>query len=160
MRLLRQRGWRVVAVDRDQAALASVVAEHADGVESVAADLEGGSWPLDGRAFALVVVTNYLWRPLFSRLLEAVAPGGLLLYETFLEGHERFGRPANPEFLLRRGELLRLVDGAFDVVAFEEGEDGDPPTAMRQRICARRRVGVDAARWHADTRQGRLGPTS
>lgn len=150
----------MAAVDRDQEAIASVVAEHADGVESVVADLEGGPWPFEGRVFSLVVVTNYLWRPLLPRVLDAVAPGGLLLYETFLEGQERFGRPTNPEFLLRRGELLRRVDGAFDVVAFEEGEDGLPPTAMRQRICARRRDGDIAARWHAEPLRGRLGPTS
>jgi len=160
VRLLRERGFAVVGVDRDRDALDSVAAVRDPSIERVEADLENGPWPLGERSFALVVVTNYLWRPLFPRLLDAVAIGGCLVYETFLEGHERFGRPTNPEFLLRRGELSQIVHGAFDIVAFEEGPDGDPPVAMRQRICAQKRL-VDAEpRWHAEPSDGRLRPTS
>ena len=160
VRLLRERGYAVVGVDRDRPSLDAAAAAHDPGIELVEADLENGPWPLGARTFALVVVTNYLWRPLFPRLLDAVAIGGCLVYETFLEGHERFGRPTNPEFLLRRGELSQLVGGAFDVVAFEEGVDGEPPAAMRQRICARKRGVQDAPRWHAEPPAGRLRPTS
>lgn len=133
--LLRARGHRVVAVDRD----ARAVAAMADaGVEVVTADLENAPWPLAGRRFAGVVVANYLWRPLLPHIVAAVAPGGVLLYETFLAGHERLGRPRNPDFLLRPDELREAVRGELEVVAFEEGPDGDPPAALRQRICARR----------------------
>src|SRR5262249_38846293 len=104
VRRLRQRGHGVVAVDRDVAAVTALAAGD-PGIEVVAADLEGGPWPLPGRAFAGVVVSNYLWRPLLPRLVDAVAPGGVLLYETFAVGHERYGRPRNPEFLLRAREL-------------------------------------------------------
>jgi hypothetical protein len=85
-----------------------------------------------------VVVTNYLHRPLMPTLVEAVAPGGWLLYETFAAGNERFGKPSNPDFLLRPGELLELVRGVLRVVAFEDVEITDPRRAMVQRIAARR----------------------
>lgn len=160
VRLLRERGFAVVGVDRDRRSLDEAAAANDPGIELVEADLENGPWPFGARTFALVVVTNYLWRPLFPRLLDAVSSGGCLVYETFLEGHERFGRPTNPEFLLRRGELSQIVRVAFDVVAFEEGVDGDPPSAMRQRIVARRRDTSAAPRWHAEPIGGRLRPTS
>ena len=76
--------------------------------------------------------------PAIQAFIAAVADGGVLVYETFLQGHERLGRPRNPHFLLQPGELRQAVAGHLEVVAFEEGPDGDPPTAYRQRICARR----------------------
>lgn len=128
-RLFLGLGHPVTALDRDLSGVADLAAS-----ERVAADLEDGSpWPLAGRAFAAVVVTNYLHRPLFPCLIAALEPGGLLLYETFALGQERFGRPKNPEFLLRPGELLAACAG-LAVVAYEHGLD-EGPTA-RQRICA------------------------
>jgi SAM-dependent methyltransferase len=129
-----ERGHKVTAVDRDTSRLAP----HAN-IESLQADLEDGSpWPLAGRRFGAVVVTNYLHRPLMPALLDAVASNGVLLYETFMEGNERFGKPNRPEFLLRDGELLELVRGTFSVTAYEAGPVGEPHRAMVQRIAARR----------------------
>ncbi len=131
------RGCRVLAVDRDLAGLADLV-EHAD-LETLEADLEDGRpWPLAGRRFEAVVVVNYLHRPLLPHLVDAVAPGGLLLYQTFARGHERFGRPRNPDYLLRQGELLEVVRGHLRVLAHEDLEIADPSPAAVQRICARR----------------------
>jgi SAM-dependent methyltransferase len=127
-RFFLARGLKVVAVDRE--------AQVIPGVRFVQADLEGGAaWPFPGERFEGVVVTNYLHRPLFPRLLEALAPGGVLIYETFMLGNERFGRPSNPEFLLRPGELLELCKG-LRIEAFEEGEVSEPKPAMIQRLCA------------------------
>ena len=128
------RGCRVLAVDRDPsvAALASL----SSSVDPVVADLETGTWPFAGRRFAAVVVTNYLHRPLFPHLLDAVAPGGVLIYETFALGNERYGRPANPDFLLQPGELLDVVAGHLRVVAFEDRRVDRPKPALVQRICA------------------------
>ena len=133
-RFFAQRGHKVTAVDRDASALAAEPT-----VEIVQADLEDGSpWPLPGRRFGAVVVTNYLYRPLFPALLDALLPGGVLLYETFMEGNERFGRPSNPEFLLKDGELLEIVRGRFSVVAYEARMISEPKMAMVQRIAARK----------------------
>ena len=130
-RLFLGRGHPVTALDRDLSGVADLAA-----AERIQADIEDGSpWPLAGRRFAAVVVTNYLYRPLFPKLIEAVEPGGLLLYETFALGQERFGRPKNPDFLLRPGELLAACAG-LTIVAYEHGLDPGP--TARQRICAAR----------------------
>lgn len=130
-RLLRELGHPVTAVDRDTSRVAGL-----DGVEAIQADLEDGSpWPLAGRRFAGVVVTNYLHRPLFGAIRAAVEPDGVLIYETFMAGQRRFGKPSNPDFLLRENELLTLVGPDLTVIAFEQGLDESGP-AMRQRICA------------------------
>ena len=100
------------------------------------ADIEAGPWPYAGEQFAGVIVTNYLHRPLLPLLVAAVAPGGVLIYETFAVGNERFGRPSNPEFLLRPGELLEAVRGRLRVRAYEDLEVQEPKPAMVQRICA------------------------
>ena len=127
-RLFLDRGHPVTAVDRDAAQ-----AVLAEGAERIAADLEDGSgWPLPGRVFAAIVVTNYLWRPLFPSIRAALAPGGVLLYETFAHGNAAYGRPRTPDFLLQPGELPRLC-GGLTVVAFEDGDTGG---AVIQRICA------------------------
>ena len=132
-RFFAERGHRVTAVDRDVSGLAA-----ADTIEIIAADLEDGSpWPLAGRKFGAVVVTNYLHRPLFPMLLDSVGPGGVLLYETFMIGNERFGKPSRPEFLLRDGELLELMRGRFSVIAYEARMISEPKTAMVQRVAAR-----------------------
>lgn len=127
-RLLAQRGLDVVAVDRD--------AQVIPGVRFKQADLENGNpWPFPGEHFNGIVVTNYLHRPLFPHLLDALAPGGVLIYETFALGNERYGKPSNPEFLLRPGEL-RKAFGHLAVQGFEEGFHERPRPSMLQRICA------------------------
>lgn len=135
-RLFAARGCRVEAVDRDAAALAQL--QGVARVTPVVADLEQETWPLAGRTFDAVVVTNYLYRPHFDALLDCVAPGGVLIYETFMAGNERFGKPSNPAFLLSPDELLQRVAGSFSVMAFEQGEVSTPKPAMVQRLCARR----------------------
>lgn len=115
----------MLSVDRD-------VSRLPDGL---AWDLEDGSpWPFADRRFGAVVVVNYLHRPTLPATVSLVAPGGLLLYETFAEGQEAFGRPCNPDFLLRPGELLRAVQGRFVVLAYEHGQVEGP--RMVQRIAA------------------------
>ena len=133
-RYFAARGHRVTAIDRDVSELAA-----ADGIEVIAADLEDGSpWPLGDRRFGAVIVTNYLHRPLFPVLFEALQPGGILLYETFMVGNERFGKPSRPEFLLKDGELLDLVRGRFSVTAYEARMFSEPRMAIVQRIAARK----------------------
>lgn len=127
-RLLLARGLEVVAVDREPLSL--------PGVRFVRADLEdGSSWPLAGERFQGIVVANYLHRPLFPQLARALAPGGLLIYETFMLGNERYGKPSNPAFLLQPGELWRAFEG-LHVIAFEQGRVHEPKLAMIQRLCA------------------------
>ncbi len=133
-RFLAAQGFRVCAVDRDPQALG--VLSAIAGVTVRLADLENGPWPLDGLVFDGVVVTNYLHRPLFPRILDALAPGGILIYETFAAGNERFGKPSNPDFLLRPGELLDVARGRLRVVAYEDLEVMAPKPASIQRICA------------------------
>ena len=128
-----ERGNKVVAVDRDTSRLPA----HAN-IEPLTADLEDGSaWPLAGRRFGAAVVTNYLHRPLIPALIDTLEPSGVLLYQTFMEGNERFGKPSRPEHLLKDGELLELVRGKFSVTAYEARLISDP-MAMVQRIAARR----------------------
>ncbi len=132
-RFFARLGHPVDAVDRDTVAIAALAG--APGVSALCAEIEIGSWPYAGRQFAAVVVINYLHRPLFPALLAALAPGGVLIYETFAQGNEAYGRPANPDFLLQRGELLRAV-GATRIVAYEDLYVDQPKPAMVQRICA------------------------
>jgi SAM-dependent methyltransferase len=135
-RLFLERGCSVLAVDRDIAALADLRSHPR--LEAMAADLEaGGASPFAGRQFDAVVVVNYLHRPLMADLVASVAPGGLLLYETFAAGNERFGRPRNPDYLLRPGELLAAVNGRLRVLAYEDLVIDEPRPAAVQRIAAR-----------------------
>jgi SAM-dependent methyltransferase len=138
--LLLSLGHAVLAVDRDVAQLGPLA--DAEGVAALAADLEGAPWPLGGRRFSGVVVTNYLHRPLLPAIVAAVAPGGLLIYETFAVGNERFGRPRNPDFLLRPGELREAVAGILEVLAYEHREVAEPRPALVQRIAGRRPAGA------------------
>jgi SAM-dependent methyltransferase len=134
-RLFLERGHPVTFLDRDTTALADL-ADRGD-VEIVTADLEdGGPFPLSGREFAGVVVINYLHRPIMPAILACVAPGGLLLYETFARGNERFGKPSNPDFLLEPGELLDTVRARLRVIAYEDMVDERPKPAARQRVAA------------------------
>jgi SAM-dependent methyltransferase len=134
-RLFASRGCRVLAVDRDAAALVTLA--DVPGVKAVALDLERGAWPLAGERFDAIAVARYLHRPLFPHLMAALAPDGTLLYETFARGNEAYGRPTNPDFLLEPGELLRVFARRLVVVAYEEGlmEEGGP-RAVLQRLAA------------------------
>ena len=133
-RYFAARGHPVEAVDRDPAMLARL--DAVPGVSTRCADLEGGPWPYEGEQFAGIVVTHYLHRPLFPRLLAALAPEGALIYETFAAGNERYGRPSNPAFLLKPGELLEVVRSRLRVIAYEDLTVSEPKPAMIQRICA------------------------
>ncbi len=133
-RFFLARGHPVVALDRDVSRLADIADPTLRVIEM---DLEADApWPLPGERFAGVVVTNYLYRPLFPHLLAAIAPGGVLIYETFAKGNERFGKPRNPAFLLDTGELLEVVRGRLRVVAYEDLTVDQPTPARIQRICA------------------------
>lgn len=143
LRWLAARGQRCTGVDRDAAALAA----SADVAECITADIEAGPWPLPGRQFDTVLVTNYLWRPLWPQILASLAPGGLLIYETFAAGNETVGKPSRPDFLLQPGELLQRCAG-LRVLAFEDGFLA-PPARFVQRIVAAKPGPISAAptRW-------------
>ncbi len=135
-RLLAELGHPVLAVDRDEQALAACAAP---GIRCEQRDLENGApWPYAGRRFAGIVVTNYLHRPLLAAMLGSLAPDGMLIYETFADGNAAFGKPSNPDFLLKPGELLELVrQQGLRVIAFEEGVVTDAgKQSMVQRVCA------------------------
>jgi SAM-dependent methyltransferase len=132
-RFLREAGFSVLAADREIGGLADLAATPSCAI--VAIDLEDGApWALGG-GFDGIVVTNYLHRPLLPDLAAALAPGGILLYETFMQGNERFGKPSNPDFLLRPGELLEAF-AALSILAFEQGLVEAPKPAAIQRIAA------------------------
>jgi len=138
-RLLATLGHRVEAVDRDAAALAQLAG--ISGITVRVADLEHAAWPYVGRRFSGIVVTNYLHRPLLPLIEGALADDAVLIYETFMQGNERFGRPSNPDFLLQPQELLQMALAAgLRVVAYEEGEIAQPRPAVVQRLCAVRGV--------------------
>ena len=134
LRWLRSLGHRVTGVDRS----AEAVAACADLGDILCADIENGPWPFADRQFGAVVVTNYLWRPLLPLIVDSVAPGGVLIYETFATGNETVGRPARPQFLLQPGELLNACAG-LRVVAYEDGFL-EQPARFVQRITAVREL--------------------
>jgi SAM-dependent methyltransferase len=139
LRWFAERGCHVTGVDRDEAALAL-----SRGIaETVLADIESGPWPLVGRSFDAVIVTNYLWRELLPTLVASVAEGGVLIYETFAAGNETVGKPSNPKFLLQPGELLRAAQG-LRVVAFEEGFAREPDRFVQRLVAVRERAGEAA----------------
>jgi SAM-dependent methyltransferase len=127
--------YTVVAIDRDLTQLSWL--EHPALVKQEA-DLEeeAAGWPLGERSFDAVVVTNYLWRNIFDEIVNAVRHDGVLIYETFAEGNERYGRPRRPEFLLQPGELLARVAPRMEIVAYEHGYSEHPSPRVVQRICA------------------------
>lgn len=140
VRWLANRGFALTGVDRDAAA---VVALHGL-AEVIVADVEQGTWPLAQRRFDAIVVTNYLWRPLWPSLHSALAPGGVLLYETFADGQQSVGRPARPEFLLQRGELLHALAG-LRLVAFEDGFIASPGRFVQRAVAVLASVADDAS---------------
>jgi SAM-dependent methyltransferase len=132
--VLRQVGYQVVAVDRDTSPLQAFAGDDSCEIKEI--DLEdGGPWRLGGD-YDGIVVTNYLHRPLLPLLADALAPGGVLIYATFMLGNERLGRPTNPDFLLRPGELLAVFGDRLSVIAFEQGMVDRPRPAVVQRIAA------------------------
>lgn len=133
LRWFAQRGHPVTGVDRSPEAITAV----ADLGRAVEADIENGTWPFAGETFDAVVITNYLWRPLLPQIVASVAPGGVLIYETFAAGNETVGKPSRPDFLLQPGELLQVAAG-LHVVAFEDGFT-DRPERFVQRIAAVRK---------------------
>ena len=132
-RLLARMGFEVDAVDRDPA----LFVDPPPDVRLLKADIEAESWPYPQRRFDGIVVTNYLHRALLPVLVDSLEPGGVLVYETFAQGNERFGKPSNPAFLLAPGELLDAVRGRLRVVAYEDLVVQTPRPAAVQRICAR-----------------------
>ncbi len=135
-RFLLEQGHDVTAVDREPQSI--------PGVRFLQADLEDGSpWPLPGERFQGIVVTNYLHRPLFPVLADSLAPGGVLLYETFMLGNERYGKPSNPAFLLRPGELLAGLCGSAHRRLRAGHAWREPKPAMIQRLCAVRGMKTD-----------------
>lgn len=136
-RLLAGMGYRVCAVDHDAGALDRFAG--VPGIASVCVDLEGESWPLTGRRFSGIVVVNYLWRARLPDLLATLQPGGVLIYETFMDGNAAYGKPSNPDFLLRPGELRAVAAAAgLQEIAYFEGYAGEPKPCRRQAIVARR----------------------
>ena len=134
MRFLQAQGFQCLGLDRDAAALESAKLFG----DVLHADVENNAWPLNGEQFDAVVVTNYLWRPLWSNILQCLKPDGVLIYETFAAGNETVGKPSNPDFLLNPGELLGVCKG-LRVVAFEDGFLTNPARFV-QRIVA---IGLD-----------------
>lgn len=130
MQWLQQQGLPCLGIDRDPLSLQTAVAFG----EVLQADIENHAWPLKGQLFAGMVVTNYLWRPLWPDLLACLQPGGVLIYETFALGNETVGKPSNPDFLLRPGELLEACQN-LRVLAFEDGFC-EQPERFVQRIVA------------------------
>lgn len=138
-RLLAAHGYPVLAVDRDTKALLGLA--QRSGVTTRCLDLETAEWPLAGELFAGIVVTNYLWRPHLDALVANLQAGGVLLYETFMVGNARLGKPTNPDFLLNPGELRALAERHhLQLLGYEEGEVSQPRPAVTQRLAARRDV--------------------
>ncbi len=148
VRWLAAQGWRVTGVERNAAAVEPLRPL----AEVVVADLEAAPWPLPGRRFDGIVVTNYLWRPLWPALLAALAEGGVLIYETFASGQQHVGRPSRAEFLLEPGELLHACAG-LRVVAFEDGFEPGPPRFVQRIAAVKSAPGAAAA-----ARYGLPGP--
>lgn len=140
-RFFAARGCRVTAADIDLGALRADPPPHTTLAET---DLEQGPWPFAPAAFDAVIVTNYLYRPAFADWAASLAPGGVVLIDTFAAGHEQLGRPRNPAFLLAPNELLEAFAPRLTIVAYEFGREESPRPAVRQRLCAVR--GAEARR--------------
>lgn len=134
-RFFLKRGHDVTGVDINLSDLKMV--EDADRLTLIERDLEDGMvWQFGTQVYGAVIVTNYLHRPILASLVASVAPGGVLIYETFAQGHEAYGKPTSPDYLLRPGELIDMVRGKLQIVAYEHGYTNRPRRAIMQRICA------------------------
>jgi SAM-dependent methyltransferase len=132
--MLADMGYAVLAVDQDISAIQKL---QNSSIQVRQLDLEGAVWPLEGQEFAGIVVSNYLYRPFLGKLPDMLQEDGVLIYETFAEGNGRFGKPSNPNFLLKTGELLTLAEySSLKVIAYEDIYVDQPKPAMIQRICA------------------------
>jgi SAM-dependent methyltransferase len=137
-RYLLNKHYKVTALDKDISNISNLASNP--NIDLVQADLETSApWPFPDKKFSGIIATNYLYRPLFPMILATLAEGGILIYETFAIGNERYGHPRNPDFLLKKDELLEWVKDQLNIVAFEQGiiEGGDHPKVI-QRICARK----------------------
>lgn len=131
---LARKGYQVDAIDRDVLAVANLAGMENINVEMI--DLETGEWPRPNQRYEGIVVSRYLYRPLLPVLPELLFPGGVLIYETFMVGNERYGKPSNPDFLLLPDELLEAYSHKLSINSFEQGEETKPKLAVMQRICA------------------------
>lgn len=135
---LAELGYSVIAVDQDISKISTIASAQ---ISAEQWDLELQMWPLEGRQFEGIVVTNYLYRPHLDQLPKMLSPGGVLIYETFAQGNEAFGKPSNPNFLLKTGELLALATShGLKIIAYEDIYQASPKPAMMQRICALKAV--------------------
>ncbi len=149
LRWLAGRGHAVTGIDRDAAALALCADLVKTGqAELITADLENAAWPCPGRLFDAVLVTNYLWRPLWPQILAALAPGGVLIYETFTQGNQTVGKPSRPDFLLQPGELLQRCAG-LRTVAYEDGFLDSPPRFVQRVVAVKPTAGDGPPARHA-----------
>jgi SAM-dependent methyltransferase len=135
-RLLHQLGHAVLATDIDLDRVADL--RDQSGFELRQADLEQDGWPFEARQFTGIVVANYLYRPHLDKLTDCLSESGILIYETFAAGNEKYGKPSNPDYLLQPGELLQVFREKLDVVAFEQGLVHEPGPKVIQRLCARK----------------------
>lgn len=142
MRYLAEQGHRVTGVDRNPEAAALAQASG----PVICADIENGPWPFANQAFDAVVVTNYLWRPLLPTLVASVAPGGMLIYETFAAGNETVGKPSRPDFLLQPGELLKAA-ADLRIVSFEDGFESAPERFVQRIVAVRIAPNMGIPRW-------------
>ena len=142
MHYLAALGHHVTGVDRNPEAVA--MAQRSG--EVICADIENGPWPFDGRTFGCVVVTHYLWRPLLPKVVASVAPGGLLIYETFAAGNETVGKPSRPDFLLQSGELIKATEG-LRTVAYEDGFEASPDRFVQRIVAVRDESPKTLQRW-------------
>jgi SAM-dependent methyltransferase len=143
MRWLAEQGHTVHGVDRNPEALALAQAHG----QVTCADIENGPWPFTGQTFGAIVVTNYLWRPLLPVIVQSVAPGGVLVYETFAAGNETVGKPSRPDFLLQPGELLSATQG-LRTIAYEDGFEPAPDRFVQRIVSVLPASSADPSRWH------------
>ena len=147
MRFLAALGHPVTGVDRHPEALALA----APAGQTVLADIENGPWPFAGQTFDAVVVTNYLWRPLLPVMVQSLAEGGVLIYETFAAGNGSVGKPSRPDFLLQAGELLSATQG-LRTVAYEDGFEASPDRFVQRIAAVRAASSSTPVRWHLASR--------
>jgi hypothetical protein len=137
---LATQGLHVTALDRDATALSAYARpgqprQHRP-AEVIEADIENNPWPLHGRQFDAIVVTNYLWRALWPDLLATLAPGGVYIHETFAHGNASVGKPSRPAFLLQPGELLQACAG-LRTIAYEDGFCTQPDRYVQRIVAVR-----------------------